>query len=97
MSPECQHIIEGMLMREPSQRLGGKSQGDEVLQHPFFRGQNWDDLLAKAIKPPFKSKTASLEDTNNFHKAFTNQRASDSATTASHLNEAQQANFEGFT
>jgi serine/threonine protein kinase len=97
MSPECQHIIEGMLMRDPSQRLGGKSQSDAVLQHPFFRGQSWDDLLAKAIKPPFKSKTASLEDTNNFHKAFTTQRATDSGNHVAILNEAQQANFEGFT
>ena len=30
--------------------------------------QNWDDLLAKAIKPPFKSKSSNQEDTNNFHK-----------------------------
>jgi len=97
MSSECQHIIEGMLVREPSHRLGSKKLGEEVLQHPFFRPQNWDDLLAKAIKPPFKSKTASLEDTNNFHKAFTNQRVVDSISHGTYLNEAQQANFEGFT
>jgi len=26
-------------------------------------------LLEKKVKPPFKSKSASQEDTNNFHKA----------------------------
>ena len=29
----------------------------------------WSELLEKNVKPPFKSKSASQEDTNNFHKA----------------------------
>ena len=39
----------------------------------------------------------SQEDTRNFHKAFTSQQPVDSLVSASHLNAAQQANFEGFT
>jgi len=97
MSPECQSVIEGLLTREADQRLGTADNGADIKKHPFFLPQNWDDLYAKAIKPPFKSKSSNQEDTNNFHKAFTNQRPVDSLANASHLNDAQQANFEGFT
>jgi serine/threonine protein kinase len=97
MSPECQGIIEGLLHREAPQRLGSKNNGSDIKGHPFFAPQNWDDLLSRTIKPPFKSKSSSQEDTNNFHKAFTQQRPIDSVANASHLNEEQQAHFEGFT
>ena len=48
-------------------------------------------------KPPFKSKSQSADDTQNFHKAFTNQKPIDSVSNPSILNELQQQEFEGFT
>jgi len=97
ISPECQGVIEGLLQREPAARLGGKDNGADIKGHEFFQPMAWDELLEKKVKPPFKSKSASQDDTNNFHKAFTNQKPIDSVTNASHLNEEQQAEFEGFT
>lgn len=97
ISPECQSVIEGLLQREPAARLGGKDNGNDIKEHEFFQPMTWDELLEKKVKPPFKSKSASQDDTNNFHKAFTNQKPIDSVTSASHLNDDQQAEFEGFT
>mmetsp|Transcript_20599 Transcript_20599/g.65871 ORF Transcript_20599/g.65871 Transcript_20599/m.65871 type:complete len:369 (-) Transcript_20599:36-1142(-) len=97
MSSACQAVVTGMLTRNPEERMGRADNGKEIMAHEFFAGQEWEDLLSKAIKPPFKSKTANEEDTHNFHKAFTSQQPVDSLVSASHLNAAQQANFEGFT
>jgi serine/threonine protein kinase len=82
MSPECQAVIEGLLQREPAARLGGREHGVDIKEHEFFKPVAWADLLEKKVKPPFKSKSASQEDTNNFHKAFTNQKPTDSMSNA---------------
>jgi len=98
MSSECQALIEGMLKHEAPKRLGGRTTGSGgIREHPFFTLQNWDELFYKRVKPPFKSKANSQEDTNNFHKAFTNQRPIDSMANPSLLNDEQQAHFDGFT
>mmetsp|Transcript_7366 Transcript_7366/g.12380 ORF Transcript_7366/g.12380 Transcript_7366/m.12380 type:complete len:522 (+) Transcript_7366:80-1645(+) len=97
MSADCQSLIEGLLTREAPQRLGSKENGEDIKRHDFFAHQSWDDLFSKNIKPPFKSKSGNQEDTNNFHKAFTNQRPIDSVANASLLDASQQANFDGFT
>lgn len=97
MSPECQSVIEGLLQREPTARLGGKENGNDIKEHEFFQLMAWDELLEKKVKPPFKSKSTNLDDTNNFSKNFTNQKPLDSVSSASQLNEYQQAHFEGFT
>jgi len=97
MSAECQSCIERLLAREPSQRLGSHQNGADIAAHEFFGGLSWPDLLARQIRPPFKSKSASLEDTQNFHRAFTNQKPFDSLDKASVLTSEQEKNFEGFT
>jgi len=96
MSAECQSLVEGLLAREAGDRLGSQHNGAGIRNHDFFAPQSWDDLLAKSIKPPFKSKAANPDDTNNFHKAFTNQRPVDSMANHSHLNDEQQAHFDDF-
>ena len=36
-------------------RLGcGEKGWDEVKQHPWFKGINWDDVLAKKLVPPIR-------------------------------------------
>ena len=97
MSAECQALIEGLLQREPKERLGGKPDSADIQTHEFFAAIKWDDLLNKVTKPPFKSKSQSADDTQNFHKAFTNQKPIDSVSNPSILNELQQQEFEGFT
>jgi len=97
ISPECQACIEGLLQREPTARLGGRANGVDIKEHEFFQPMAWSELLEKKVKPPFKSKSANQEDTNNFHKAFTNQKPVDSVSNGTRLNDEQQAEFEGFT
>ncbi len=96
MTAECKAIIEGLLQRDAARRLGNRDNGADIESHAFFEPQSWGDLLARKIKPPYKSK-GTIEDTGNFHSMFTQQRPIDSLANSSHLNDEQQANFEGFT
>jgi len=97
MERPCQSIIERLLAQDPAARLGGVENGNDIKTHEFFRGMVWDDLLTKTTKPPFKSKSSDQSDTQNFHKAFTMQKPTDSMANPSVLNDEQQANFDGFT
>lgn len=44
------------MRKNPDKRLGASAaDAEEIKQHPFFYpAMNWDDLLAKRTKPPFK-------------------------------------------
>jgi len=107
MEDSCRSIIEGLLAQEPAKRLGNVDNGNDIKTHPFFAAPlksdpksepvAWEGLLTKATKPPFKSKSADSSDTQNFHKAFTMQKPTDSLANSSALNEDQQAHFDGFT
>ncbi|KAI8333940.1 hypothetical protein BC941DRAFT_433396 [Chlamydoabsidia padenii] len=74
MSRNCVSICQKLLERNPARRLGsGKSDGQEVRQHVFFSGVNWDDLLAKKVTPPYLPSVAGRADTSNFDEEFTRE------------------------
>jgi len=97
MEKPCQSIIERLLSQDPAARLGIVDNGMDIKNHEFFRGLEWEALLTRSTKPPFKSKSADSNDTQNFHKAFTMQKPTDSVANSSALNDDQQAHFDGFT
>jgi len=61
LSEQGKSILEGLLNRDPGQRLGcGKDDGEEIIRHPFFAGIDFDKLLNKTYQPPFKPKVVWL-------------------------------------
>uniref|UniRef100_A0A8C6V993 Uncharacterized protein n=1 Tax=Neogobius melanostomus TaxID=47308 RepID=A0A8C6V993_9GOBI len=52
-SEAAQSLLQGLLERDVTKRLGESCDMEELQQHSFFASINWDDLLAKKIKPPF--------------------------------------------
>ena len=54
VSSEAQSIIQALLHRDHRHRLGSKRGMEEVKQHPFCRGIDWEGLLRKEIKPPLR-------------------------------------------
>jgi len=42
------------LDRNAFQRLGSKDDVNEIVNHPFFAGVNFADMLEKKIESPFK-------------------------------------------
>ncbi|KAK7886776.1 hypothetical protein WMY93_026397 [Mugilogobius chulae] len=52
-SKAARSLLKGLLDRDVTARVGGSSDMAELQEHPFFAAIDWDDLLAKKIKPPF--------------------------------------------
>ena len=60
LSEQGKSVLEGLLCRDPVQRLGcGKDDGEEVMRHPFFAGIDFEKLLNRTYQPPFKPKVVS--------------------------------------
>ncbi|CAG7720404.1 unnamed protein product [Allacma fusca] len=52
-SPELRSLLEGLLMRDVDKRLGCRGRGsDEVKEHPFFKGLDWQQVYLQKYPPP---------------------------------------------
>lgn len=53
-SNECKDFLFSLLNKEPKNRLGYIGDSLEVMNHPWFRGFNWTELMNKKLEPPYK-------------------------------------------
>eukprot|EP01016_Furgasonia_blochmanni_P040196 TRINITY_DN5101_c0_g2_i2.p1 TRINITY_DN5101_c0_g2~~TRINITY_DN5101_c0_g2_i2.p1 ORF type:complete len:295 (+),score=67.55 TRINITY_DN5101_c0_g2_i2:552-1436(+) len=74
MSEEAKHLVKMLLCRNPAQRLGAKNDADEIKQHPWFAGLNWNDVMERKLKPPAPLLKKNLTSTLNF--AFEDKKVS---------------------
>ena len=79
VSEDAKNLISKLLEKDPGTRLG-RNGLKEIKKHPFFGGINFDDLMKKKIKPPFKPKVSSDINscTNNFDEEYLNLEKSES-------------------
>ena len=57
LSPEAFSLLQGLLTKDPTERLGcGPNKLQEIKDHPFFASMNWEDLLAMKIKAHIRPK-----------------------------------------
>lgn len=63
LSPELEDLIKRLLTSSDN-RLGRYGGADEIKQHPFFRGVDWD--LIRKVDAPFIPKLRSITDTRFF-------------------------------
>ena len=74
LSMEACDLLAGLLVKEPSHRLGsGPDDAYAIRQHKFFSVIDWNDLLDKKIPPPFIPQVANSADTRYFEKEFTGE------------------------
>ena len=74
ISDDAKDLVQKLLVIDPNQRLGHGSNGTEdVKNHPFFEGIDWDLALDKKIKPPFIPKLKSDTDLRYFDIMFTDE------------------------
>ncbi|XP_072345533.1 ribosomal protein S6 kinase alpha-5-like isoform X2 [Scyliorhinus torazame] len=72
ISQSGRDLIQKFLVKDPKKRLGSGPKGvSEIKHHPFFRGINWEDLVAKKIPAPFKPVIRNEMDVGNFAEEFT--------------------------
>jgi protein-serine/threonine kinase len=63
LSPEAEDLIR-RLLTSAENRLGRHGGADEIKQHPFFRGVDWDSI--RKVDAPFIPKLRSITDTRFF-------------------------------
>ncbi|KAH6587813.1 hypothetical protein BASA50_011115 [Batrachochytrium salamandrivorans] len=96
--PQAQSLCRGLIDRDPKRRLGaGPQDAEEIKNHPYFLDVDWNQLLKRRVRPPFKPMVVSELDTTNFDPAFTESIAVDSLPIDAPLSETLQENFKGFT
>src|ERR1700685_2822845 len=67
-------LISQLLTREPERRLGsGERDALEVMEHPYFKSVNFDDIYHKRVPPPFIPQLSSATGTSNFDQEFTRE------------------------
>lgn len=72
LSEPAKSFLNGLLVKDPTKRLGGgPDDAREIMIHAFFRGLNWQDLIEKRISPPFVPEITSETDTRYFDRQFT--------------------------
>ncbi|XP_032563837.1 serine/threonine-protein kinase N3 [Chiroxiphia lanceolata] len=75
LSAEALSIIRKLLRKCPERRLGaGEKDAEEIKIQPFFKGIDWDALLARRLKPPFVPTLRDPTDISNFDEEFTSQK-----------------------
>ncbi|NXF99321.1 PKN2 kinase, partial [Sakesphorus luctuosus] len=75
LSAEALSIIRKLLQKCPERRLGaGEKDAEEIKIQPFFKGVDWDALLARRLKPPFVPRLRDPTDISNFDEEFTSQK-----------------------
>ncbi|KAM9852105.1 serine/threonine-protein kinase Sgk2b [Aulostomus maculatus] len=73
ISPAACSLLQGLLERNVSKRLGQSRDLLELQEHPFFASINWDDLLAKKVTPPFSPNVSGPWDISYIDPEFTQQ------------------------
>uniref|UniRef100_A0A3Q2EEB7 Ribosomal protein S6 kinase n=1 Tax=Cyprinodon variegatus TaxID=28743 RepID=A0A3Q2EEB7_CYPVA len=79
LSPEVQSLLRALFKRNPANRLGAGPEGvEEIKKHRFFASIDWNKLLRKEMRPPFKPTVGRPEDTFHFDPEFTSRTPTDS-------------------
>ena len=78
ISPSARNLLEGLLRKDKTQRLGSE-QGDHhiIMAHPFFRSINWELLHQRKLEPPFNPNVRDDLDLQHFDPEFTKEAVSD--------------------
>ncbi|KFO32210.1 Serine/threonine-protein kinase Sgk1 [Fukomys damarensis] len=99
----ARHLLEGLLQKDRTKRLGAKDDFMELKSHIFFSLINWDDLINKKIMPPFNPNVSGPSDLRHFDPEFTEEpvpnsigRSPDSILITASVKEAAEA-FLGFS
>ncbi|XP_044031561.1 serine/threonine-protein kinase Sgk3 isoform X4 [Siniperca chuatsi] len=66
-------LLQGLLEKDGTHRLGSRDDFNEIKEHSFFSSINWDDLEQKKIPPPFTPNVSSYCDISNFDPEFTDE------------------------
>ena len=77
ISEDAKDFISNLLIFEPKSRLGyGTNGAENIKNHKFFKGINWNDVWDKKLEPPFVPKLKDEQDLKYFDSSFTDESIS---------------------
>lgn len=97
-SDEAADLLYRFFQKNPFKRLGARGV-EEIMEHEFFEGVDWEALLEGTLDPPFKPQIASTKDVSNIHPKFLEQDIHSYAVDDNDLkvNNLKNQYFEDFT
>ncbi|CAH2306913.1 serine threonine- kinase N2 [Pelobates cultripes] len=97
LSVETIDVIEDFLNINPEDRLGASEyDAEDVKWNPFFQEIDWDELLAKNLKPPFIPTIDGIEDVRNFDEYTSEDPILTPPNGTKELTEKEQEDFRDF-
>ncbi|KAG7260634.1 hypothetical protein CRUP_007940 [Coryphaenoides rupestris] len=103
ISNAARHLLEGLLQKDRTKRLGCTDDFTEIKNHMFFSPINWEELNAKKLTPPFNPNVTGPNDLRHFDPEFTDEPvpnsigcSPDSALVTASIKDAAEA-FLGFS
>ena len=91
-------VCKGLLTKDETKRLGCSKDGArEIMNSSFFSTIDFNALLRKEIKPPFKPEVTDEKDTKYVPKPLLDAEARDSYAAAPGKKAGASADFSGFT
>lgn len=78
ITPNAQDLIRAFLRKMVTRRLGSNRGAEEVKEHRFFEGINWDKVVQRGYKPPFLPPRLSDTDVSQFDPRFTSRTPKES-------------------
>ena len=77
-TPHAKSIVKQLMAKDPRKRLGnGRCGIQEIKDHAFFEGIDWDLLQAQLVEVPFRPNLGSDTDTKYVDKEFLRQSKKD--------------------
>ncbi|KAM3134690.1 hypothetical protein pb186bvf_013165 [Paramecium bursaria] len=70
MTNECKSLLTALLKKKPNERLGSKSDAEEIKKHPWFKKMDFNKLLNRELKSPFVPEVTNDLDLQNFNPAI---------------------------
>eukprot|EP00252_Welwitschia_mirabilis_P023664 TRINITY_DN6751_c0_g1_i1.p1 TRINITY_DN6751_c0_g1~~TRINITY_DN6751_c0_g1_i1.p1 ORF type:complete len:174 (+),score=28.72 TRINITY_DN6751_c0_g1_i1:57-578(+) len=74
VSKDAKELIQGLLVKDPEQRLAHVKGATEIKQHPFFEGVNWALIRStsppRTLKPWLNTKSTHTESTTHSAESF---------------------------
>jgi len=72
LSACSQHLLKGLLTRDPTLRLGsGEKDAEDIKGHVFFKSIDWVKLKGGNMEPPWNPQISGSLDTSQFDREFT--------------------------
>ncbi|CDW75713.1 rps6 protein kinase [Stylonychia lemnae] len=71
-SKDAMDLISRLLEKDPSKRLGSIGGAQEIKEHEFFSGIDWDKMMMKQVQTPYKPLLDRNDDTKHFDQEICN-------------------------